>query len=59
MRVDAARRILGVQLARNPANEHARAIESEHRRLKGILDETTQLLREAEALIEKNKKPNK
>lgn len=46
-------------MARNPANEHARAIESEHRRLKGILDETTQLLREAEALIEKNKKPNK
>lgn len=49
----------GVQLARNPASEHARAVESEHQRLKTILDETTQLLREAEALIEKNQKPKK
>jgi hypothetical protein len=46
-------------LTTNPANENPRAIETDHARLKSILDETKQLLREAEAMIERNRKPQK
>lgn len=46
-------------MAKTPANENPRAIETDHASLKAILDETKQLLRDTEAMLEKAKKPQK